>query len=190
MQSFELVDTRIGAVRKSEPLFCVRKPMVGDDGRDRLSSATFTDDGQEDDKRILIQMFRLSQGHMGIDLRLCDVDTVFDIGLLMNAISFLGTFNPPPVNRDGFAYVVTRAGGFRVFTDLPNSSIRLVTAFDRADADGFNMNGSVSVTYASSASEDVLHVKVEILKSQTTTKRAAPEHIITDSRTFLHRLTI
>jgi hypothetical protein len=52
------------------------------------------------------------------------------------------------------------------------------------------MNGSLSVTYASSASEDVLHVKVDILKSQTTTKRAAPEHIITDSRTFLHRLTI
>jgi hypothetical protein len=61
------------------------------------------------------------------------------------------------------SYVVNRTGGFRVQTDLPDSSIHLVTAFDRADADGFHMKGSLSVTYASSASEDVLHVKVDDL---------------------------
>jgi hypothetical protein len=167
LSRFEFVDTRTCAVHKSEPLFCVRRAVgsANSDLQQERAAAAADDEGNglEGDTLILFQTFRLSQGHMGIDLMLRDVDTVFDIGLLMSAINFLGTSNGPPVDRGGFTYVVNRAGGFRVQTDLPNSSIRLVTAFDRADADGFDMNGSLSVTYASSASEDVLHVKAEDL---------------------------
>jgi RNA-binding protein YhbY len=190
LSRFELIDTRVGAVRKSEPLFAVRRPVEGalpsslrdhlqfvpvglDAGQQKpdtacadASTAVGNDsDGQElrEDKRILLQYFKLSQGHTGINMMLRNVDTVFDVGLLMSAISWIGTSNGPAVDTDAFSYVVNRTGGFRVQTDLPDSSIHLVTAFDRADADGFHMKGSLSVTYASSASEDVLHVKVDDL---------------------------
>ena len=172
---FELIDTRIGAVRKSEPLFCVRGPCTGKNsslkegtvraGCGDSKTADVDEEGQKvpEDELIIFQFFRLSQGHTDIDAKMRNVDTVFDIGLLVNTIGWLGTSNGPAVNTDGFTYVVTRTGGFRVQTDLPDSSIHLVTAFDRADADGFDMNGSLSVMYASSASEDVLHVKVDDL---------------------------
>jgi hypothetical protein len=190
LSRFELIDTRVGAVRKSEPLFAVRRPVEGalpSSRRDHLpfvsagldagqqqpdtvcadaSTAVGDDsDGQElrEDKHILLQYFKLSQGHTGINMMLRNVDTVFDVGLLMSAISWIGTSNGPAVDTDTLSYVVNRTGGFRVQTDLPDSSIHLVTAFDRADADGFHMKGSLSVTYASSASEDVLHVKVDDL---------------------------
>jgi hypothetical protein len=176
---FELADTRVGSVHKSGPLFCVRKPgaarrnaraeqssdAAAEQARHAAQEALPADGGRDadHDELIVLQYFRLMHGHTGIDLMMRNVDTVFDIGLLMNAISWLGTSNGPAVSERGFSYVVTRAGGFRMQVDLPDSSIQLVTAFDRADADGFDMNGAVSVTYASSASEDVLHVKVDDL---------------------------
>ncbi len=182
---FELADTRVGAVHKSGPLFCVRKPGAarrnqraehssGEAGTPHAAAEHVRPAAQEarqasigrdadHDELIVLQYFRLMHGHTGIDLMMRNVDTVFDIGLLMNAISWLGTSNGPAVSGRGFSYVVTRAGGFRLQVDLPDSSIQLVTAFDRADADGFDMSGAVSVTYASSASEDVLHVKVDDL---------------------------
>jgi len=179
LSRFELIDTRVGAVCKSEPLFAVRRPAAGADlgagvqkadlaGGDASTSVGSDQDGHrgqelKEDHYILLQYFKLSQGHTGINLMLRNVDTVFDVGLLMNAISWLGTSNGPAVDTEAFRYVVNRTGGFRVQTELPDSSIHLVTAFDRADADGFHMKGSLAVTYASSASEDVLHVKVDDL---------------------------
>lgn len=160
---FELIDTRPSAVHKSGPLFSVKR-MSGDPGScDDESASDGARQKNADDPLVILQYFRLTQGHAGIDVMMRNVDTIFDIGLLMNAISWLGTSNGPAVASNGFAYGVTRVGGFRVQVDLPDSSIQLVTDFDQANADGFDMKGTLSVTYASSASEDGLHVKVDNL---------------------------
>jgi hypothetical protein len=159
LSQFELFDTRDGAVQKSEPLFRVRQPPR----RQNLAQER----ADEEEIHVLFQYFKLSQGHTGIYSVVPNVDTVFDIGLLMNAISFLGTSNGPAQDTEEFRYVKTRTGGFRVQFDMPRSRMQFLTRFDRADAMGFDMSGFLSVTYASSASCDVLDVKVDDLKLKT-----------------------
>ena len=154
LSEFDLFDARVGALQKSEPLLCVRNPL----GTKASGSESTTKR-----EKITLQYFKLSQGHTGIYASLPDVDTVFDIGFLMNTISFLTAFNGPAYDDEGFGYSKTRAGGFRVQVDLADTRMQLLTRFDKADAPGFDANGSLSVIYACSASEDVLDVKLDNL---------------------------